>query len=144
MDTSTQLNNDRIRNNTPFGMNEKIDRKTEDNIYRYSRSSTPEIQERLYKLDKEWDVERSLQLTSAISILAGVLLSAKVSKKWLWLSGLSAAFLAQHTIQGWCPTLPLLRYFGIRTKEEINREKTALGEEIDDLMLGERMYQGGY
>jgi len=36
------------------------------------------------------------------------------------------AFLLQHAIQGWCPPIPILRRFGFRTADEINRERYAL------------------
>jgi hypothetical protein len=47
-------------------------------------------------------------------------------KKWLIVPGIVLPFLLQHAVQGWCPPLPLMRRFGIRTSEEIEREKYAL------------------
>jgi hypothetical protein len=32
----------------------------------------------------------------------------------------------QHAVQGWCPPIPVLRRFGFRTADEINRERYAL------------------
>jgi hypothetical protein len=32
----------------------------------------------------------------------------------------------QHALQGWCPPLPLLRRLGVRTQQEIERERYAL------------------
>ena len=49
-----------------------------------------------------------------------------VKRKWLLLSGAVLGFLLQHAINGWCPPIPLLRRFGIRTRSEIDREKYAL------------------
>ncbi len=144
METTLQLNNDRVRRNTGPKINEKIDQKTEDNIQRFSRQGAAGIQERLWQLEKEWDIERALELTSGLNMLIGLTLAVTVNKKWALLSAISGAFLAQHALQGWCPPLPLLRYFGVRTRDEIQREKDALRSELDDLMIGERMYQGGY
>lgn len=31
-----------------------------------------------------------------------------------------------HSLQGWCPPLPIIRRMGIRTAEEITKEKDAL------------------
>jgi hypothetical protein len=36
------------------------------------------------------------------------------------------SFLLLHAIEGWCPPLPILRGLGIRTREEIARERYAL------------------
>jgi hypothetical protein len=35
-------------------------------------------------------------------------------------------FFFQHSVQGWCPPLPILRHFKIRTSKEIEQEKYAL------------------
>jgi hypothetical protein len=35
-------------------------------------------------------------------------------------------FFIWHAFQGWCPPVPLLRFFKIRTRPEIDREKYAL------------------
>jgi hypothetical protein len=40
--------------------------------------------------------------------------------------GVVLPFLFQHAVQGWCPPLPVLRRLGVRTREEIDREKYAL------------------
>jgi hypothetical protein len=36
------------------------------------------------------------------------------------------SFLPLHAIEGWCPPVPILRRLGIRTREEIDRERYAL------------------
>ncbi|HJS07611.1 MAG TPA: hypothetical protein VJ809_08115, partial [Pirellulales bacterium] len=40
--------------------------------------------------------------------------------------GVVLSFLFQHAVQGWCPPVPVLRRLGVRTREEIDREKYAL------------------
>jgi hypothetical protein len=35
-------------------------------------------------------------------------------------------FLLLHGVKGWCPPLPVLRRLGIRTRDEIDREKYSL------------------
>jgi hypothetical protein len=39
----------------------------------------------------------------------------------------------QHAMQGWCPPVPLLRRLGIRTRNEIDREKYALLKAAEDM-----------
>ena len=84
------------------------------------------IEERITELDKEWDVNRVLDLNAATLSFSGVILAATVSKKWLWLPGVVTAFLIQHAIQGWCPPIALFRALGLRSRQEIDREKYAL------------------
>jgi hypothetical protein len=122
------LTEDRVRKNTGPKINRKIDARTEENIGEYFYSGEVGIRSRIKELNKEWDIERALELTSGINILIGLTLALTKDKRWLWLSGISAAFLVQHTIQGWCPPLPVLRWFGVRTKNEIEVEKTILKE----------------
>lgn len=117
---------DRVRRNTPRKLNEKIDAQTDEHIQRYAAADATSIKNRLARLKKEWDTERALELTSAVVILAGLTLAISLHKRWLILSALSAAFLAQHAIQGWCPPLPMIRSFGVRTNEEIDTESEAL------------------
>ena len=45
---------------------------------------------------------------------------------WIALPIVAGAFLFQHAIQGWCPPVPIFRRLGVRTRDEINREKYAL------------------
>lgn len=131
MDHTQQLDQDRVRKNTANKVNEKIDQQTTLNIRKYSNQRADVIDERLKSLNKEWDIERWLEVTSGTNVLAGLALGLTVNKKWFLLSAISASFLVQHAIQGWCPPLPVFRYFGIRTKEEIDRERDALQEKLD-------------
>jgi hypothetical protein len=122
------LTEDRVRKNTGQKINRRIDERTEANIGEFFYSGEVGIRSRIKELNKEWDIERALELTSGINILLGLTLALTKDKRWLWLSGISAAFLVQHAIQGWCPPLPVLRWFGVRTKNEIEVEKTILKE----------------
>jgi hypothetical protein len=36
------------------------------------------------------------------------------------------SFLFQHAVQGWRPPVPVFRRLGVRTREEIDRERYAL------------------
>lgn len=116
---------ERVRKNTAIKTNERIDNRIIDNIRYYSTKKPEAIERHIKKLEREWDIERILELNASSIILLSVILSVK-DKRWLVLSGLVSAFLLQHAIQGWCPPLPVLRAIGFRTKEEIDREKYAL------------------
>jgi hypothetical protein len=58
--------------------------------------------------------------------LIGVALTYFVSINWLILPAIVLIFFFQHSVQGWCPPLPILRSFKIRTRKEIEQEKYAL------------------
>ena len=48
------------------------------------------------------------------------------NKNWNILPAVVLAFFFQHSVQGWCPPLPILRLLKIRTSKEIEQEKYAL------------------
>jgi len=82
-------------------------------------------------LDKEWDIERLLEVNASTLALTGLILGLTVNRKWLLLPGIVLPFLLQHGLQGWCPPLPLLRRLGVRTRGEIDREKYALKARLE-------------
>jgi hypothetical protein len=85
------------------------------------------LAERIEKLDREWDTERFLETNASLIIFAGSLIGILTRNYyWFLLPGFISFFLLQHALLGWCPPLPLIRKAGIRTAEEICREKTAL------------------
>jgi hypothetical protein len=53
--------------------------------------------------------------------LTGIVLGSTVDRRWYLLPTV-----VLHAIQGWCPPLAILRTLGIRTREEIARERYAL------------------
>ncbi len=123
---STRSSLDRVRSSTASHVNEEIDHQTDINIQRYKGKSKAEIFERIQMLDKEWDIERVLEVNASTLALTGLILGLTKNRKWLFLPGIVLPFLLQHGLQGWCPPLPLLRRLGIRTRGEIDREKYAL------------------
>jgi len=123
---STRSSLDRVRSSTASHVNEEIDIQTDINIHRYKGKSRAEILERIQMLDKEWDIERVLEVNASTLALTGLILGLTKNRKWLFLPGIVLPFLLQHGLQGWCPPLPLLRRLGIRTRGEIDREKYAL------------------
>ena len=117
---------DRIRRATSEEVNYQIDAKAERNVEWYKGSSQQEIRQRIAELDAEWDIERILTLNASTLTLVGLALGIKRDRRWLVLPVGVMAFLFQHSVQGWCPPLPLFRRMGVRTRGEIDQEKFAL------------------
>ena len=117
---------DRVRANTVPEVNQRIDEQIERNIRHYSGQTKEEIYRRIRELDQEWDFERVLETMASSVSLTGVVLGSTVDRRWYLLPTAVLSFLLLHAIQGWCPPLPMLRGLGIRTREEIARERYAL------------------
>ena len=122
---------DRVRRSTDIEVNRRIDRQTDGNIQSYSGLGRDAVLRRIEVLDREWDVERVLEVNAPMLALSGLVLGVTVNKKWLLLPAIVLSFLLQHGLQGWCPPLPILRRLGIRTRGEIDREKYALKASLD-------------
>ncbi len=123
---STTQQSDRIRNSTSDENNERIDAAMQQRLAGYEGSSAAEINQRIAELDAEWDIERVLTLNASTLTLVGLALGVKKDPRWLALSATVMAFLFQHSVQGWCPPLPVFRALGVRTRGEIDTEKFAL------------------
>jgi hypothetical protein len=122
----------RVPTNTPFDANQKI-RARFHQCVSYYRNFPEEIPERLKQLDREWDVERALAALSATFSLLGLAITARTGRrKYLAIPAVVQGFYMQHTLQGWCPPLPMLRRLLFRTAMEIEREKSALKEILRD------------
>jgi hypothetical protein len=116
---------ERVPAHTAREINRRIQRRTAISLA-YFAEHPDEISHRLDELDREWDIERTLEANAATIGLAGVLLGAFVNRRFLALPGLVTAFLLQHALQGWCPPVPVFRRLGVRTMREIDRERYAL------------------
>lgn len=117
---------ERVPLNTPDRINEAIRQQTEENVATYAARGRNAIEQRLRELDQEWDIERLLEANASIACLVGLALGASVDKKWFILPAAVAGFLLQHSIQGWCPPMPIMRSLGVRTASEIDHERYAL------------------
>lgn len=120
------LPRDRVRAKTAPRVQAAIDERTRNHIRSYAAQPRPRLAARVASLEREWDVERVLELNASILALTGTVLGATVNKRFFLLTGLVLGFLAQHAISGWCPPLPVLRRLGVRTRAELNQEKYAL------------------
>jgi hypothetical protein len=117
---------DRVRRHGPEKANEEILREMRERIAWYANRPQDEVEQRLEELDREWDIERSLQLNAGVLSLAGLVLGTRVDRRWLVLPGVVAGLLLQHAVSGWCPPVALLRWMKCRTRKEIDAEKFAL------------------
>ena len=110
---------DRVPAHTADEVNAHIAKETNERFRHFARSPAG-IDGRLR------DIERALEANAATAALVGIVLAATVNKRWLMLPALVGGFLLQHSIQGWCPPLPILRRLGFRTSREIDEERVAL------------------
>lgn len=115
----------RVPLHTKSNINDRIAKQTERNIQYYA-NHLEEISVRLEELDKEWDIERTVESNVSAVTIVSVLLGALLSRKWFFIPGVVGGFLLQHVLQGWRPPLPLYRHFGVRTQTEIECERYAL------------------
>ena len=135
----------RVRENTLGSINERIRRDTERSVARVAEAGPLAIGRRLAELDREWTIERYLQLIPSTLTLAGVGMGAARGRRWLIFPAVIAGFLLEHAIQGWCPPLPVLRRLGVRTRGEIDDERYALKAlrgDFQDLSVTERPDRG--
>ncbi len=116
----------RVPMHTAPEVNQRIERRTEENIARYLPAGREVIRQRLIELEQEWDIERAIEANAGTIGLLGVGLAIAVDRRFLLLPAVVCGFLLQHALQGWCPPVPVLRRLGFRTQTEIQRERDAL------------------
>jgi hypothetical protein len=123
MDTSSS---GRVPSSTPRHVNDAIRRHTCENLERIG-SNPIAIEARLRELDREWDIERATMAGAAFDAFVTLWLGLHRGRPWLaaGLAFLGGSMLS-HVLIGKCPSLPLYRRLGIRTREEIDRERYAL------------------
>lgn len=121
-----QVEYDRVRAQTNQKINNSIEQATINNIQKYGSESLDEINERLIELEKEWAIERWLELNASSLAFIGLALGVFVNVYWLLLPAVVLPFLFLHAVSGWCPPVPLLRRLNVRTRREIDWEKFAL------------------
>ena len=115
-----------VSDQTSPEINDRIRRRTDANVARYAGAGPREIGRRLGELDREWDIERSLEANASTLAFVGCALAVTTDRRWAFLPLVVTGFLFQHALQGWCPPLPILRRMGFRTAREIAHERYAL------------------
>ncbi|MCE9561279.1 MAG: hypothetical protein K8U57_04425 [Planctomycetes bacterium] len=116
----------RVPESTAPHVNDEIRRRTEASIARHAAAGTAAIERRLAELDREWDIERTLEANAATITAVGAGLALLVDRRFAVVPLVVGSFLLQHAIQGWCPPLPIFRRNGVRTQTEIDYERYAL------------------
>ena len=116
----------RVPQNTAESVNECIRRRSEESVARCAAGGPAAIERRLRELDAEWDLERYVETMAPTFTLLGMTLGLTVSRKFFVIPFAVQSFFLQHALQGWCPPIPVLRRFGVRTEREIDDERTAL------------------
>ena len=117
---------DHVAAHTDESINLWIKRATERRVARYGGEKEPALTRRIEQLGQQWDIERYLEMNASALAFAGVVLGLFKDRRFFLVPCLVLPFLFQHAVQGWCPPLPILRRKGIRTRREIEIEKTAL------------------
>lgn len=116
---------DMIRDNTPSAINKMIDEETLRNLDRYKDAAPEEIEERLKFLDKQFDIECFVEAGAALLTIGGIALGFKY-RKLLALPLVAQGLLLSHSLPFADPLTPMLRTFGLWSRQEIERERNAL------------------
>jgi hypothetical protein len=116
----------RVPKHTAAHVNDEIRRKTEERISQIAAAGPRAIDRRLTELDREWDIERTLEANAATVAGVGAGLALLVDRRFALIPLFVGGFLLQHAVQGWCPPLPVFRRLGVRTQTEIEHERYAL------------------
>jgi len=116
-----------VRRHTAPQVLDRIDRNTAQRVFRIARGGPEAIRGRLRELDREWDLERWLQI-NFVTLNALAELKGQRSRAWQAFFRIQELFLLLHATVGWCPPTALLRRLGVRTQKEIDAERAILAE----------------
>jgi hypothetical protein len=131
-----QRREDRVRDHSPGHVNRRIAREIDIRVQHCMREGREALLERLAELDREWDIDRVVMANFAIvggsAYLVGLQrltqgpLWGERRTGWLYFVGAQLGFLLLHASIGWCPPVVVWRRIGIRTKVEIELERSLL------------------
>jgi len=124
---------ERVSSNTSQRVNARIWQQTQAKMRRVAAAGRPAIERRLRELDEEWDIERYVETMAPTFTLLGLTLGLTRNRRFLLIPFVVQAFFLQHALQGWCPPIPVLRSLGVRTVQEIERERCALTHHLATL-----------
>lgn len=116
----------RVPDNTAEHVNEQIRRSMEERVYRLAATPPAAIDRRIAELEREWDIERTVEAHAAIVLGVGAALALLSNRRYAVIPLVVGGFLLQHALQGWYPPMPVFRRLGIRTQSEIEQERYAL------------------
>jgi hypothetical protein len=127
---------DRVREHSPQYINRRIAREIDIRVQHCLREGRDALLERLGELEREWDIDRVVMANFAIvggtayavglQRLTQSLPWRKKRTGWLYFFGAQMGFLLLHASIGWCPPVAVWRRIGVRTKVEIELERTLL------------------
>lgn len=125
INSSSNAHDRRVASYSPADASHTLRRQLHERLTYYSHNPD-RIDDRLAQLAEEWDIERTLEANASSLILASAAAGYFIDRRFLLLTGTVAGFLLMHSIQGFCPPVPLLRKMGVRTRSEIMYEQRAL------------------
>ena len=126
---------DRVRANTWVTVNDRLDIEAQLRMREAASSaSTDELTRRVTQLNYEWDFDRTVETEASLMGLLGLALGIAVDKRFLVLPAFVSTMLIVHATHGWYPLLPLFRRIGVRTQDEIDRERYGLKAIRGDFM----------
>jgi hypothetical protein len=118
---------DRVRAQTWPAVNDRLDHEAQLRLREAASGLTgDQLTGAIRRLEGEWDFDRTLEAEASLMGLLGIVLGVWVDRRLLALPGFVGAMLVLHATHGWYPLLPLFRRAGIRTRDEIDRERYAL------------------
>ena len=123
---TSMADHDSVRARSSPDVNARIDRETMQRLRHFADGELDALQGHLQHLGREWDIDRVLEVNAAAIGLAGLALGVAHDRRWLVVPAVVLSLLGLHAVQGWCPPVPLLRRSGVRTRQEIERERYAL------------------
>ena len=123
--------------------NDRIQARTLHDVARFCGADDQTLTRRIRELEREWDVERTIEVHAGSVSLLGLVLGVTVDRRFLALPFAVAGFLVLHALEGLYPALPVMRRLGVRTSAEIRQEILALrilrGDFIDRLVYPESL-----
>ena len=117
---------DPVRTRTAADVLRRIDEATLSTLVDQAERSAPDIAQRLQALDREWDIDRTIELEAAVTGLVGLALGTFARRGLLAVPMIVAASVFAFATSRRYPLLPAFRRLGIRSAREIARERYAL------------------
>ena len=117
---------DPVRANTWPEVNGRLDLEAQLRLREASALPGRERTDRIAALDAEWDFERVLETEASLMGLIGLALGLGVDRRLLVLPAFVASMTLLHSTHGWYPLLPIFRRAGVRSRDEIDRERYAM------------------
>jgi hypothetical protein len=117
---------ERVANNTSEEYRQQFEQQLRQNISRYMHADRQTIDRRIEELDREWNLERAIELEAPSMIALGVVLGLTHNRKWFGLSVFAASMVILHNTQGWYPLLRVFQRMGMRSQNDIEQERQAL------------------